>query len=253
MTAEIKHLYRYPVKGLSAEPLDSIQLEVGGYVPGDRQFAVALGSTPVAGTHVQWMGKRNFLALIKSEKLATLETAFDAGTEVLTVKRQGRQLARGKLTDRVGRSMIEEFIAAYMGQDARGRPKVVEANPGDRLTDSPEAFVSIINLASIRDLERVVKAPLDPIRFRANVYIDGIDPWSEFDWIEKSVRAGGVTLKIECRIDRCAAVNVNPQTAERDLNVVKMLQGGFGHIDMGVFAKVTGAGMLAIGDTIDRA
>lgn len=252
MSATIARIYRYPVKGLSAEPLEAVDLAAGDYLPGDRRFAVALGSTPVSTGHfLEWMPKRNFLALVKNEKLASLETAFDPETETLTIKRQGRQVSRGKLTDRVGRSMIEEFFSAYMKDEARGRPHVVEANPGSRLTDQATAVISIINLASVRDLEeRIVKAPVDPLRFRANIYLDGLDPWEEFGWIGQGVALGGAGVEITERIDRCAAVNVNPTTAERDLNIVKALQAGYGHIDMGVFARVVSGGRIAVGDAV---
>lgn len=249
MKAEIKHIYRYPVKGLTPEALDATLLAVDEYLPGDRRFAMALGSTPVTGGHhLEWMPKRNFLALVKNEKLATLETSFDDATGVLTVKRQGRQVARGNITDRIGRTMIEDFFTAYMKDEAKGRPHLVEANLGDRLTDQPDPLISVINLASIRDLERVVQAPVDLLRFRANVYIDGIDPWAEFDWLGKTIAIGGAEATVTERIDRCAAVNVNPATAERDLNIVKSLQAGFGHIDMGVFVRITKAGPVAVGE-----
>ena len=249
MKAEIKHIYRYPVKGLTPEAIDTTTLAVNEYLPGDRRFAMALGSTPVSGGHhLEWMPKRNFLALVKNEKLATLETSFDDATGVLTVKRQGRQVARGNITDRIGRTMIEDFFTAYMKDEAKGRPHLVEANPGQHLTDQPDPVISVINLASIRDLERVVQATVDPLRFRANVYIDGIDPWAEFEWLGKTVAIGGAEATVTERIDRCAAINVNPATAERDLNIVKFLQAGFGHIDMGVFVRVTKAGPVAVGE-----
>ena len=251
MSAEIKHIYRYPVKGLTPQGLDATDLGVDDYLPGDRRFAVALGSTPVSGGHpLEWMPKRNFLALVKNEKLATLETEYEDATGVLTIKRQGRQVARGNITDRIGRTMIEDFFAAYMKDEARGRPRLVEANAGERLTDQPVPLVSVINLASIRDLERVVKQPVDHRRFRANFYIDGIEPWAEFDWIGKPVALGSAEGIVTERIDRCAAVNVNPDTAERDLNIVKFLQAGFGHIDLGVFVRVTKAGRAAVGDAV---
>ena len=255
MAATIAHIYRYPVKGLSAEPLDAVDLTQGDYLPGDRRFAIALGSTPVSGGHhLEWMPKRNFLALVKNEKLATLQTEFAPETEFLTVKRQGRQVTRGKLTDRVGRSVIEEFFAAYMRDEARGRPHVVEAKPGERLTDQSTALVSIINLASVRDLaDRIMKTPIDPLRFRANFYIDGVEPWAEFGWLGQEIAAGGATLEVTERIDRCAAINVNPETAERDLNIIKALQAGYGHIDMGVFARVTKSGPVAVGDAVGPA
>ncbi|MEQ9575578.1 MAG: MOSC domain-containing protein, partial [Rhodospirillales bacterium] len=122
------------------------------------------------------------------------------------------------------------------------------ANPGHHLTDHPDTVISVINLASILDLERVFQAPVDPLRFSANFYIDGIDPWAEFDWLGKTVALGGAEASVTERIDRCAATNVNPATAERDLNIVKFLQAGFGHIDMGVFVRVTKAGPVAVGE-----
>lgn len=249
MVAEIKHIYRYPVKGLTPEALATTDLAADDYLPGDRRFAMALGSTPVSGGHhLEWMPKRNFLELVKNEKLATLETSFDDATGVLTIKRQGRQVARGNITDRIGRTVIEDFFAAYMKDEARGRPRLVEANPGDRLTDQSKPVVSVINLASIRDLERVVKAPVDILRFRANFYIDGIEPWAEFDWLGKSLTIGGAEGEAVERIGRCGATSVNPATAERDLNIVKFLQAGFGHTDMGVFVRVTKAGTVAVGE-----
>lgn len=250
MSATIRHIYRYPVKGLTAEALDAADLAAGDYLPGDRRFALALATTPTSGTRMEWMPKRNFLALVKDARLATLETEFDHAAETLTIKRQGRQVARGKLTDRIGRAMIEDFFAAYMKEESRGRPRLVECVPGGRLTDQSTALVSIINLASIRDLEeRVMKTAIDPLRFRANIYIDGIAPWAEFDWLGKAVSLGGATVEVTERIDRCAAVNVNPRTAERDLNIVKALQAGYGHIDMGVFARVTRGGRIVLGDS----
>lgn len=249
MKAEIRHIYRYPVKGLTPEALDATNLAVDDYLPGDRRFAMALGSTPVSGGHhLEWMPKRNFLELVKNEKLATLETSFDDATGILAIKRQGRQVARGNITDRIGRTMIEDFFAAYMKDEARGRPRLVEANPGDRLTDQSKPVISVINLASIRDLERVVKAPVDPLRFRANFYIDGIEPWAEFGWLGKSFAIGNAEAKGVERIGRCGATSVNPATAERDLNIVKFLQAGFGHTDMGVFIRITKAGPVAVGE-----
>lgn len=251
MAAEITHIYRYPVKGLSPEALDAVDLAADDYLPGDRRFAVALGSTPVSGGHhMEWMPKRNFLALVKNEKLATLDSTFDQTTGVLTLSRQGRRLTRGKITDRIGRTLIEEFFTAYMKDETRGHPRLVEANPGGRLTDQPKPVVSVINLASIRDLERVVKAPVDHRRFRANIYIDGVEPWSEFNWVGKTIALGSAEAEVVERIDRCAAVNVNPDTAERDLNIVKFLQAGFGHIDMGVFVRVTKPGRIAVGESL---
>jgi uncharacterized protein YcbX len=252
MVAEISKICRYPVKGLSPENLFEGTLESGGALTNDRRFALALGSTRFDTAIPHWLPKSSFLALVKNEKLAALETVFDDGTDTLQVLRGGKQVARGKLTDLVGRAIMEDFFSAYMKDEARGKPHLVEAKGDAIFTDQKRKLISIINLASVRDFERVVGKPVDPIRFRANVYIDGIDPWSEFGWVGKEISCGGATLEVMERICRCAAINVDPQTGERDINLVNFLQGGFGHNNMGVLAKVTKAGYFAIGDALGR-
>ncbi len=250
MTVTVAKICRYPVKGLSPESLDAVELTEGKGVAHDRRFALTLGTTPVDGNKSPWMPKTNFLSLMRHEKLAMLKTTFDSESGVLVIARGGKQVAKGDVTTTVGRAMVEEFFAAYMGEDARGRPKLVEAETGGVLSDVPTAMISLINLASVRDLERVTGKPIDPLRFRANIYLDGLDPWAEFDWVGSDISLGGASLSVEQRNQRCAATGVDPDTGERDLNLPKDLQRGFGHADMGVYAAVTAPGRVALGDPI---
>ena len=243
MAVTVAKICRYPLKGMSAETLPEVELAPGEPLPHDRRFALALGSTPVDGPRIGWLPKTSFLSLINQKKLAKLRTRFDADSGILTV-------ARGDVTTPVGRAIIEEFFAAFMGEGARGRPKLVEAADGDVLSDHPSAVVSIINLASVKDLERVTGKPINPARFRGNIYLEGLDPWAEFDWLGREIAIGGARLEITQRIDRCAATNVDPETADRDLNIPKDLQRGFGHVDLGVYGCVTAAGRVAAGDRL---
>ena len=251
MSATISTICRFPVKSLSSEQLPSATLEVGGTIPGDRRFALALASTRFDGTSPHWQHKSSFLILMKNEKLAALETVFDPATDDLKVLRGGKQVARGKLTDPVGRAMIEDFFSAYMKDEAHGKPRLVEARGDSIFTDQKTKLISIINLASVRDLERVTGTAIDATRFRGNIMIDGIEAWSEFGWLGKDITCGSATFKIKDRIERCAAINVNPTTGARDQNLVKALQVGFGHIDMGIFATVTKAGSFATDDSLN--
>ena len=62
-----------------------------------------------------------------------------------------------------------------MPHDLRGPPKVLTAPEGYQFTDSrASGFVSIINLASVAALETVIGLPVHPLRFRANLYVDGL-------------------------------------------------------------------------------
>ena len=92
--------------------------------------------------------------------------------------------------------------------------------------------------------------PVDPIRFRANVYFDGATAWSEHDWIGSELSLGAARLRVISPITRCAATQVNPQSAERDLDIVAALQHSFGHINMGVYAEVLADGEIAVGDPL---
>ncbi len=250
MTIRIEKIYRYPIKGLTAEFLPTATLTPGRGLAGDRRFALTLGTTPVTGPTMPWMPKSAFLILMKHEKLAKLAARFDDETGILSIERGGKPVTKGNITTPVGRALIEEFFAAYMGDEARGRPKLVEAEPDAMLSDIADGVLSIINLASVRDLERVTGAEIDPVRFRANVYLDGLDAWAEFGWVGKDITLGTATLNVSKHIDRCAATNVNPKTGERDLNLPKDLQRGFGHTDMGIYAAVTIAGEIAISDSL---
>lgn len=247
-------IYRYPVKSLSPERLEQTELHPGEGLAYDRHFALALGSAAISGNTTEWLPKNNFLVLLKHEKLAGLETSFDDKTDTLTILRRGKQVARGNLGMGIGRTMIEEFFSAFMGEQGRaqvgGQIKVVRAADGHSLEDQSKRSVSIINLATLRDIERVLGSPLDPLRFRGNLYIDTGEPWQEFGWLGQEITIGGVTLCVGERTGRCGATHVNPATAERDINLLKALQQGFSHTDCGVFADVISGGQISVGDPV---
>ena len=250
MIIKVKNIYRYPVKGLTAESLSKAALKPGQGLKSDRRFALTLGTTPNTGPTMAWMPKTAFLSLMKNEKLAKLTASFNDKTGILNIERKERIVAKGNITKPVGRAMIEDFFSAYMRSEAQGRPKLVECEPNSTLSDHSNAVISIINLASVYDLERVAGVKINPIRFRANIFTDGILAWDELNWIGRKIQLGSATLKITKCINRCPAINVNPDNGDRDLNLIKNLKRGFKHINMGVFATVIKAGHVAIDDRL---
>jgi len=245
----VTQIYRYPVKGLTPEPLAGVALSPGQGLPQDRRFALAHGSTNFDVTAPTWMPKTKFLMLMRNERLARLRTQFDEASGILTIQRDGKTVASGNILSQTGRTIIQDFFAAYMGSEALGAPKLLEA-PGHMFSDVARKVVSVIGLASIRDLERVTRSPVDPRRFRANLYFDGGAAWQEFDWVGKEFRIGKARLRGVKRIERCAATNVNPETGDRDLNIPLTLQRGFQHPDTGIYADVVEGGEVAIGDEV---
>ena len=87
---------------------------------------------------------------------------------------------------------------------------------------------------------------LNLLRFRANVYVSGLAPWEELDWIGRTLRCGDLQLRIAEPIKRCAATNVNLKTAEFDLNIPRALFDNYRHSIMGVYAEVVQSGTLTV-------
>lgn len=249
MSITLADIRRYPVKGLNGGSLEEVVLTPREGLPHDRRFALAHASSQFDRTAPSWLPKRNFLTLMRDERLAQLDTRFDADTGILTVLRNGRQVARGDITQPLGRTLIEQFLDAFLPAGPRGNPRIVDA-PGAMLSDNPDKLISIISLASITDIERVARAPVDPRRFRGNFHIDGAPAWAELSWVGKTLAIDDARLEVVEPIERCAATEVNPDTAARDLRLPLILRQGFGHIQCGVFARVTEGGTARRGDEV---
>ena len=248
--ATLHSIYRFPVKGLSPEPLPRVVLAPGQTVPGDRLYAIENGPSgfdPAAPRH---QPKMRFLMLMRNERLAMLRARFDDRTHTLSMEYDGREAARGDLRTADGRAAIERFFASFSADELRGPPKVLHA-PGFSFSDVAAKVVSIINLASVADLENYVGAPIDPLRFRANLYVTGWPAWQELDMVGRKLRIGDrVEVKIVKCIVRCAATNVDPVTGARDLDIPNTLMKTFDHADCGVYAEVLVGGTIAAGNVL---
>jgi uncharacterized protein YcbX len=253
MTIRIASLQRYPVKGLSPETLSSVALTKGDYFPGDRLFAIENGPAGFEPDNPQHQPKIKFLMLMRNESLARLKTRYIDSITTLFIEQGGREVARGDLSTPGGRLAIEAYFRRFMPKELRGPPKVLSAPDGFRFTDSRRGFVSLINLASVRELENVVGAPVDPLRFRGNIHVEGLKAWEEFDLVGQVLTApSGLRLKVTKRIERCAATNVDPDTGIRDLEIPKSLMKAYGHFDCGIYAEVVSDGSLEAGGSLER-
>lgn len=243
-------LYRYPVKGLSAEALDEVTLARGETLPFDRAYAIENGPSGFDPAHATHLPKAHFLMLMRNESLAGLATHFEDGTHRLTVDdRLGNRLAEGRLDTMEGRRAIEDFFATFAAEELRGPPRVLAA-PGHAFSDINVKCVSLINLETVREIGRRIGAEVHPLRFRANIYVDGLAAFAEFDWVGRRVTAGKATCAAIERINRCAATNVNPETAKRDLAIPRSLLELFGHDECGIYLTVETSGRLRVGDAI---
>jgi uncharacterized protein YcbX len=248
-SAHISNLYRYPVKGLSPEPLPSVSLQPGQTFPADRRYAIENGPSGFDPTAPAWLSKSHYLMLMRNQRLAELRTHYEDHSHLLTIHWHGELVARGDLQTAEGRATIEAFFAANFSDELKGPPAVLSGG-GHSFSDVARKVVSIINLASIAAIENMVGLPVHPLRFRANVYVSDWPVWHEFELPGQTLAIGDARLKVVKRITRCAAINVDPESGARDLDIPSELARRLGHADCGVYAEVIAGGTISVGDTI---
>lgn len=249
MTITLDRIQRFPVKGLHAEPLDAAALAPGQGLPNDRRFAIARGDNRQAFGSPRWYPKEWFVMLMRDTALATVTPRVDWEAGIVELEAPGRAACRAAFGTAEGRERLEAFVNDMLGTRPEGRARWVES-AGVSFTDVPQNCLSLLNLESVRDLEARMGRPIDPRRFRANLHVRGGAPWEELDWVGREIGIGEVTLRIPACIPRCAATSVNPETGERDVNVVKGLRAAYGHYDMAVYAEVVRGGRVAVGDVV---
>lgn len=246
----VEYLYRYPVKGLSAEALESAEVEEGKAIPWDRAFALAQGDSGFDPAQPAWRPKQNFMCGQANARTALLQSIFEPRSGILAIKGPDGGGFRANVFTPAGRAEAGRFFAAYLAEEARGQP-VFHYVPGHVFSDSKRPVISLINLASLRDLEQKVGARRHRRRFRANVWFTGASAWAERDWLGRELQIGGAVLRILKPIPRCAATQVNPLTGQRDADPVSELRQHYGHSDLGIYAEVIDRGRFAVGDGIE--
>ncbi|MEP3333195.1 MOSC domain-containing protein [Sedimentitalea sp.] len=247
----LPRLNRFPVKGLSAESLESVVLEAEHGVPGDRLFGFARYNSGFDPQNPEPLPKHRFVVLANEAALAGLQTRFDAQSRVLEITTGDEQL-RFDMRDSDGQQKAAAYLHSVLALSDPEPPVFVSSAP-HRFTDvsvvSPKMMnaVSVLNLASVKALGYRLNTPVHPARFRANIEIDGLPPFAELDAVGSTLCFGDVRLRILSRTKRCAATEVNPKTAERDLKLPYLLRKELGHMDMGIYVEVLSGGTLIPG------
>ncbi|AEV34517.1 MOSC domain containing protein [Pseudovibrio sp. FO-BEG1] len=248
--AHITTLATHPVKGLTAHPLQTATVEAGAVFPLDRAYAIEngpCGFDPAAPKHIS---KSKFLVLVRYEDVAQVKCTYDLENKSITLSKPGEDDVTLSLESSEGQEALAAYFTAHMGDKAAGPLKVRHAND-HAFTDTAENFVHVVNLASVKALSETMGVEIDPKRFRANIYVEGLPAYEEFNWADKKIRStSGVEFKFAKRTRRCAAVDVNPTTAERDTNINKTLYDTLGHMDVGIYLEVLNNGTLSVGDTL---
>ncbi len=243
MTARLAHICRHPIKGHGREDLASVRLSPDACLPFDRHWAVAHEAAKLTDG---WVPCANFSRGAKAPSLMAITSTLDETATAITLRHPDRPDLIFRPDDLADLPRFLDWIAPLVPPDRAQPARIVSVGRG--MTDSAFPSVSILSLASLADLSSRMDHDLSIHRWRGNLWLDGLEPWEEWDWIGRTLRIGEAELKIEERITRCRATLANPQTGIIDADTLDGLQSAYGHQDFGLYATVTRGGMIAAGD-----
>ena len=241
-------LWHFPIKGLEGACRDTVYLEAGQHFPDDRIFAIGNGHARHAESAAgAWQKKAFFLQQMNLEQLAELSCVFD-GTN-LQIHHRGKLAVEGDMNSPDGARDIESFFARLVGHQIPGDPRLMRIADGS-YADTKDALISLGGTASVDRFASETGTRPDMRRFRLNIMLQTDIPFAESDLIGKRVRLGMAELKIVAPVGRCAAIDVDPETAVRGPHYLPVMERAFGHTDLGIFAEVVTSGAVGIGDTL---
>ena len=242
---KVTGLYRHPLKSHGRESLQRVALTEGQSMPFDRLWAVAHDASKADGS--EWVKSVNFSIGTKAPALAAINARYDEASGLLTLTHP----ARPALTfdpDSDGDALVE-WVRPLV-PDNRALPDRILRLDDRGFTDTDFPSISLCSTASHAAVRKEAGKKLSPLRWRGNIWFDGAEPWAEFDWIGKELTIGGARLKIVEPIRRCLATAANPETGQRDVDTLGLLNRHWNRQDFGIYAQVVQTGNVAVGDTV---
>lgn len=230
-------IWRYPVKSLQGERLDSAAVTAHG-VQGDRRYAIF-----DTGTGLGLTARRSPELLFAAARLRTdgsVEITLPDGTAALDDAQLSAWLDR-PVTLRSTREVASrkyEVPTNFEDEDGGGW-EAFDGSAG-AFHDSSRANVSLVSLPTLRDW--------DAKRFRTNLILDGPD---EDRLVGSRLRVGTAILRVELQIARCVmTTRPQPGGLPRDLDVLRTIHRERAGC-LAVGAQVVRPGRIRVGDTLE--
>ncbi len=245
MSPSVGRIVRHPIKAIGREELQEVVLSAGKWMPYDRLWGVAHERAKLGGG---WEKKANFLRAVAGPALMAVSSRLDEASKTLTLTHPSAGSITARPNSREDAARLIDWLRQLWPGDLP-KPTSIYRGSDVHLSDVPEPWISLNSMASLKALSQRAGIILSPHRFRGNIWIDGLDPWQEAEWVGKTIRLGDVAVKVQSQITRCKATMANPDTGRRDADTLGLLD-DLGHQEFGVYAEVVEGGSLAIGDSV---
>jgi len=249
MAGCVTHLFRHPIKSIGREPLPHADLVAGKTMPGDRVWAVANDLSKFDPENPAWVSCANFIRGAKAPSLVAFSATLRGSTYTIT-HAGTKETYSFTPDDPAQHAGFLAFLAQYIPEN-RAMPKALVKVPERGMTDTDFPSVSILSQSSRAALAGAAGKPVEMERFRGNIWLEGLEPWEERQWIGKRLRIGGAEILIREHIGRCVATTANPASGETDVDTLSVLRTNWGHTDLGVYGEIVKSGRIALEDRVE--
>ena len=256
MNCTISSIHNCPVKSVSFQSIQSCEIRKNLGMLDDRIFAfsrnIDLEKAKAIEKNPNERKLNNFLTLKNSPVLNKYNFIYESGK--LTLTQDNKDLISISANDQNERLLLSNKLMEL--ESSLIKPIFLLKNsdfPFYDTSHSSNVFnsMSLINLNSIKDFEKKIDEKVEIQRFRANFYVDGIEPLEERNWIGKIIKINNISFKVEKNIPRCVAINLKPQTDENSLNLLQSLKKTYNNFDMGIYLTALENGEVNVGDKIE--
>ena len=260
MSAKITSINYCPVKSVSFQSIEKCKIKKNIGIIGDRIFAFAKDlDTEQAKlfekSPAERKGKWNkILTLKNSPALNKYNFVFE--DEKLTLSLKDKEILSIDNNQSDERETLSNKISEL--ESSLKQPITLMKNDDFPFFDTSISkkvdfvnSISLLNIQSISDFEKKVDKKIETSIFRGNIYVDGVEPWREREWIGKIIKINNVSFKVEKNIPRCVAINLKPQSDDNSFNLLQLLKKTYNHFEMGIYLTPLDDGEINTGDTIN--
>ena len=222
-------LWRYPVKSMAAEPLDTVEVSWHGLL-GDRRWAFIRQNAVRSGFPWFTLRQRNDM----NRYVPSFADTDNVETSKTTV-----QTPSGGTFDvddpALGADLCPE--GARLIKQSRG---VFDTFP-----------VSLITTQTVARLSEMVGDELDALRFRPNILVEAgnSEPFQEDTWVGRILTIGGLRMRVDQRDTRCVVITIDPETGERNPEVLRTVTDQRQRC-LGVYGTTVGPGRIGLADEV---
>jgi uncharacterized protein len=231
----ISAIFRYPVKSMAGEKLESANIGWHG-LAGDRRLAF------------RRLAERGAMPWLTASRLPELVLYQPVGCQETT----GEPLPTHIRTpDGMEYSLADDALVEEIAGRHRAALELTHLSQG--VFD--EAAISAITWGTIRSISREAGSAPDLRRFRPNLVIDtsAAEPFEEDRWVGHLLEFGsegtGPAISVALRDKRCVMINLDPDTAEANADVMKTVI-RLNDSYAGVYGTVVRTGELRVGQAV---